>query len=107
MADDSTRVKVLLPNHAVIHVETTQLEQQDDADVAARTVEEVLEIQGVQEAIEGIGRIVVGALDKLGARKASAEFGIEVGLESGQLTALWVKGTGKANLKVTLEWSKD
>jgi hypothetical protein len=30
--------------------------------------------------------------------------GLEVGLESGNLTALLVKGTGTANLKLILEW---
>ena len=41
---------------------------------------------------------------KVKPRKASVELGLEVGLESGHLTALLVKGTGTANLKLTLEW---
>jgi hypothetical protein len=38
--------------------------------------------------------------------KASVEFGLEVALEAGQLTALLVKGSGTSNLKITLEWSE-
>jgi hypothetical protein len=37
----------------------------------------------------------------------TTEFGVEFGYESGQLTALIVKGTGKANLKITMEWTKE
>jgi hypothetical protein len=43
---------------------------------------------------------------KVAPTKPSVEFAIEVGLESGKLTALWVKGTGTANLKIAMEWSK-
>ena len=32
--------------------------------------------------------------------------GVQVGIESGKLTALLVKGTGNANLKITLEWGE-
>ena len=35
-----------------------------------------------------------------------ALLGIEVAVESGQLTALIVKGSGKANLEITMEWGK-
>ena len=45
-------------------------------------------------------------LQKVKPRAASVEFGLEIGIESGQLTALLVKGTGTANLKITLEWGE-
>ncbi|GAA6616604.1 CU044_2847 family protein [Scytonema sp. NUACC26] len=38
--------------------------------------------------------------------KVSVKLGLEVAAESGQLTALIVKGAGKANLEITMEWSK-
>ena len=38
--------------------------------------------------------------------KMAIEFGLEISVESGELTALIVKGSGTANLKVTLEWEK-
>jgi Trypsin-co-occurring domain 1 len=34
------------------------------------------------------------------------KIGFEVAVESGQLTALIVKGSGKANLEISMEWSK-
>jgi NTP-dependent ternary system trypsin peptidase co-occuring protein len=105
--NNSTSVPLRLPNQSLIRVEATFLKRPGDTDVAFSAVEKVLEVSCVQEAIEGIGELVIGALKNLAPRKASAEFAIEVGLESGQLTALWVKGTGKANLKITLEWTND
>lgn len=105
--DNSASVPLRLPNQSLIRVEATLLKRPGDTDVAFNKIDKVLEIEGIQGAIEGIGQLVIGALKDLAPRKASAEFAIEVGLESGQLTALWVKGSGKANLKITLEWTDD
>lgn len=102
--DNSVTVALVLPNRTPIRVEATPLGRPGDTDVAFRTVQEALTVENVQGAIEGIGEMVVGALHKLAPRKIAAEFALEIGLESGKLTALWVKGTGKANLKITLEW---
>jgi Trypsin-co-occurring domain 1 len=57
------------------------------------------------KSIEAIAATFRESLERIEPRKASIEFGIEVGLESGQLTALICKGSGKANIKVALEWS--
>ncbi len=38
--------------------------------------------------------------------KISIKLGLEIAVESGQLTALIVKGAGKANLEITMEWGK-
>lgn len=56
------------------------------------------------DSIEAVVSAVAASLDKVKPKKATIEFGLEVGLESGQLTALLVKGTGTANLKITVEW---
>jgi hypothetical protein len=56
-------------------------------------------------SIEGIASSLYGAIKKIAPKKACIEFGVEAGVESGKLTALLVKGSGKANLKITLEWS--
>ena len=60
--------------------------------------------QGVTDAIENIAISMLTTLEKVRPKKASVEFGIEFALESGQLTALLVKGSGTSNLKITLEW---
>jgi copper homeostasis protein CutC len=58
------------------------------------------------DSIEAIAITFRRSLAKIQPRKATVEFGIEVGIESGQLTALICKGSGKANIKVSLEWSE-
>jgi hypothetical protein len=97
-------VPVHLPNGAVVCVEvraTGSPEQQVSGGYTN------LDLDKVRHAIEGIASLIVSAFEKVRPRKASAEFGIEIGMETSGLTALLVKGTGKANLKVTLEWSAD
>ena len=37
--------------------------------------------------------------------KISVKVGIEIAIESGQLTALIAKGSSKANLEISMEWS--
>jgi hypothetical protein len=92
-------VPVQLPNGAVIQVEATALG--GDEKVSFKS----LDFEGVLTAIEGIAQSVVATLEKVKPQEASVELGLEVGLESGELIAVLVKGSGKANLKVTLKWA--
>lgn len=55
-------------------------------------------------ALAGIASSLVESFEQIRPKKAVVEFGCEVGYESGKLTAILVKGTGKANFKVSLEW---
>jgi len=54
--------------------------------------------------ITSLAQSLSGAIAAAKPQKASVEFGVEVAVESGQLTALIVKGGAKANLKITLTW---
>ena len=65
---------------------------------------EVLPFAEVSGAIESIAKAVMKPLQKIKPTKTSVELGVAIGLEAGQLTTLIVKGTGEANLKITLEW---
>lgn len=104
MADIPIRtenVKTKLANGTIIQIEATSLG--GSAKVANIGLPS---FSTVTDAIEGIAESVVSTLQKVKPRAASVEFGLEIGLESGQLTALLVKGTGTANLKITLEWGE-
>ena len=59
---------------------------------------------GFAEAVTDISRAVMAAIDAVKPDSAEVEFGIDASVESGELTALLVKGSGTANLKVTLSW---
>jgi Trypsin-co-occurring domain 1 len=98
MESRTTIVPVLLPNGKEIRVEATLLPGEEEVSFKALPAEQIF------DAVEGIAQAVGATLQKVKPRKASVELGLEVGLESGNLTALLVKGTGTANLKLTLEW---
>ena len=91
------RIPVELPNGGLIQVEVSQTGREDVAfDRKA--------FKDVMDSIEGIVEAIAVPLHKAMPTKASVKFGIDVGIESGNLTAAIVKGTGKANLEITLEW---
>ena len=60
--------------------------------------------ENVTQTIEAIAMELQVTIDKIKPKKSTVKFGMELGVEAGQLTALLVKGSGKANLEITLEW---
>jgi hypothetical protein len=96
---------VQLPNGAKIHIESSARTHTTEEDVAGFASIEGQAWQDVSSAIEGIAQWAVDTFKKVQPTKASIEFGLEIGAEPGKLTTLLVKGSGKANLKITLEWS--
>ena len=56
----------------------------------------------VTEISSGLG----DALAKCAPSKAAVELGIEFGVKEGKLVGLIAQGSGKANLKITLEWDR-
>jgi hypothetical protein len=100
MASRTAVLPVILEDGTVVQIEATALGGEEDVGFHA------LSFQGVTDAIESIAATVAGMLKNIKPHKGSVEFGIEVAVESGQLTALLVKGAGTANLKITLEWAE-
>lgn len=97
-------VPVHLPNGATVHVEVSAAGSPEQQ-VAGVLPD--LSLDKVGRVIEGVAETIFSAFEVIQPRKASIEFGIELGVEPGGLAVLLVKGTGKANLKVTLEWSRE
>lgn len=93
-------VRAQLGDKTIILIEARTA--QGDRDVSATS--DVLDFSGVTGSIESIAADLTAVFARVRPKKASVEFGVEVGIESGKLTALLVKGSGKANLKVTLSW---
>ena len=48
--------------------------------------------------------MIATPIQKAKPKKATVKFGMEIAIESGALTAVIAKGSGKANLEITLEW---
>jgi hypothetical protein len=105
MASEETKtenIKAKLDNGTIIHIQATPLGGAEK--VASYGLPS---FKQVTDSIEGIADAMVTSLQKVKPRSASVEFGLEIGIESGQLTALIIKGTGTANLKITLSWGED
>lgn len=58
------------------------------------------------EILGQIAQRIGDSLERTSPSKACVEQGVEFGLENGQLVALIARGSGKANLKVSLEWDR-
>lgn len=91
-------IPVKLANGVEMRVAATVLGGEED--VALK----LLSFDEITDALEGIAGSLNAALQKIKPKKASVEFGLEVAVESGKLTALLVKGSGTATLNITLEW---
>jgi hypothetical protein len=60
----------------------------------------------VADTIVSLSSALGSAMEKARPSKATVEFGVEVALDSGKLTALLVKGSAKASFKVSLTWEQ-
>jgi hypothetical protein len=95
-------IPVKLANGTTIKFQVSQPEtgRRDVADIGA------LPFNHVTEALQEIVGNLKETLDRVKPDKASVKFGVEMAVEAGNLTALIVKGSGKGNLEITLEWGK-
>lgn len=101
MGSNAEPIPVQLDNGTVVRIESTLIGEEDVAF-------DIRPFKEVTDAIEGIAGAVTETLRKVKPDKATVEFGLEMAVSSGQLTAIIVQGSGKANLKITMEWqSKD
>jgi Trypsin-co-occurring domain 1 len=101
-ANPNTVVKVNLgAERPVVFVEAHNVDPEQPIGIG-----KAFSFNGLAESIEAIAERMTAALDKVRPDRASVEFGVDVGVEAGALTALIVKGTGTATIKVTLEWER-
>jgi hypothetical protein len=83
-----------------------QLEVQAAGDRETAVTMRTPSFDGVVKSIKEISGELTKALSELKPDRATLEFGVDVGIEAGQLTALLVKGSGSATLRITLEWGR-
>ncbi|MCF2151685.1 hypothetical protein IQ276_035815 [Desmonostoc muscorum LEGE 12446] len=103
MADRTKIISFQLSDGKIIKVEVTPIGEQPVSD-------ETRVFKQATEIIKSIAEDVAGTLKDISETvkpdKFSVKLGLQIGVESGQLTALIVKGTGTANLEITMEWGK-
>lgn len=109
----SETVPVQLPNGAIVKVEVTNTGREDvgfDTKQFQPVADAILRWRGY--ANEGVVQMIAAPIQKVRPKKATVKFGMELAIvrrtgyanEAGQLTAVIVKGSGKGNLEITLEW---
>ncbi|MFB7512533.1 CU044_2847 family protein [Streptomyces sp. NPDC056144] len=64
------------------------------------------DLSAVTEALSSFAGQIGDALDRAAPDRATVEFGCQLGLDAGRLTALVVQGSANGSLRVTLEWTK-
>jgi Trypsin-co-occurring domain 1 len=89
---------VQLEDGSIIRVEVAKTGREDISAFDPKPFKQVV------DSLEGIVQALAIPIQRAKPKKATVKFGIELAVESGQLTAVLVKGSGKANLEITLEW---
>jgi len=92
------KLPVALDGGNIVYVEATLLGGDEEVSISLFSFEDL------RGPLVAIGKNISAVMEELKPKSASVEFGIEVGVEGGKLTALLVQGAGKANLKITLSW---
>jgi hypothetical protein len=59
------------------------------------------------ETVKRMAKSIATIWSEVQPSRASVEFNLEVGFESGNVTAWLVKGSSKGHLTVTMEWEKE
>ena len=67
---------------------------------------DAIPFEQISDLLGEIAQRIGDTLERTRPNKACVELGVEFGLENGQLVALIARGSGKANLKVSLEWNR-
>jgi hypothetical protein len=77
----------------------------NDSEIESNVSGTILSFEEVNKTISAISKELSKSLAIAKPTKATVEFGIEFQQESGKLLAQIIQGSGKVNLKITLEWS--
>lgn len=105
VSETSQLVPVRLDDETIMYIEATPL---PDGMLDKRYIGQhnFPSFEQVTQTVKSISQALVAVWREVQPSKASAEFGLEIGYEPGNISALLVKGSGKANLKITLEWER-
>ncbi|MEG4443005.1 CU044_2847 family protein [Microcoleus sp. AT9_B5] len=80
-------------------------ENTNDSEIESNVSGKILSFEEVNKTISAISKELSRSLAVAKPTKATVEFGIELQKQSGQLLAQIIQGSGKVNLKITLEWN--
>ena len=78
----------------------------NDDEIVNKVAGKLFSFDDVTETITVISRSLANTLSTVQPSKATVEFGVELQYQSGKLLTVIGQGSGKVNLKISLEWSK-
>lgn len=96
-------VPIKLNDGTIMNIEATRVGNEEE-EIAE--IDRFFQFSDATTQITSISREIVDSAKKIDLDKICVKMGFEIGIESGKLIALLAKGTAKANLEITLEWSK-
>jgi hypothetical protein len=85
----------------IIHIEVNGPVDRE-RDVSA--LDRVLRFDGIVNSVAAVAGAMTEALRRAKPEEAEVQFGVDIGVEAGELTSLLVKGSGSATLTVRLLW---
>jgi hypothetical protein len=84
--------------------EVEEIGSRDDAPVEVEVSRGDFNMDDICSIVRTVVHSVREGISEIKTKRTVLEFGVEIGAESGHLTAFIVKGSGKASLKITVEW---
>jgi hypothetical protein len=104
--DGTVTVPVKLSNGRLLNVQSSSALALDPEELVTGRTLPPADLKEILAVVEGLSRDLGEAFERIAPDKASVEFGIEIAAEPGKVLALLVQGSGKANLKIVLEWDR-
>lgn len=95
---DTKLVTVRINPGEIIHMEVSDFDGERNASFSQ------LDFDSFKASAIRIAKEMKTVLDELAPDEGSIEFGLAASIESGTLTGFLAKGTGEANVKITLRW---
>jgi hypothetical protein len=86
-------------NHGDVYIEVVMQGGREDVGIL-----DSLPFGQISGMISGVAQGIGDAIKAVKPNKSSVELGLEFGMQEGKLVALIARGSGKANLKIKLEW---
>jgi hypothetical protein len=99
--DDTQIVSAKLPDGTTIRIQAVRTTREQLVGIPSYDLEAFL------AGMRTLSHTIVATLKDIAPDRAEVEFGVNVGIETGQLTSLLAKGASGANLKITLEWCRE
>jgi len=98
-------VEIKLDNNTTILAEVLVKNNNGREKIASEIAEK--KFSDFSNTVGKIASETLKPLKQINAKKLTIKMGMNIGVESGKLTALLVEGSANANIEITIEWSNE